>query len=43
MLGTRPSEPEKIRLALRPVRELYGMTPAREFGPLALKTSGRRS
>jgi integrase len=35
------SEPGKIRLALRPVRELYGMTPAREFGPLALKAVRR--
>jgi integrase len=32
------SEPAKIRLALRPVRQLYGATLAREFGPLALKT-----
>ena|SRR5271157_3116581 len=31
------SEPAKIRLALRPVLQLYGMTPAREFGPLALR------
>jgi hypothetical protein len=32
------SEPAKIRLALRPVLDLYGMTPARDFGPLALKS-----
>ncbi|HVK18562.1 MAG TPA: site-specific integrase, partial [Fimbriiglobus sp.] len=26
-----------VRLSLRPLRQLYGHTPAREFGPLALK------
>src|SRR5262249_42199900 len=31
------SEREKIRLALRPLRRLYGGTPAAAFGPLALK------
>lgn len=37
--GGRPTtEPMNIRLALRPLRQLYGHTPAREFGPLALKT-----
>jgi integrase len=35
--GRPTSEPETIRQALRPVRELYGDTPARDFGPLALK------
>ncbi|HZW34048.1 MAG TPA: site-specific integrase [Isosphaeraceae bacterium] len=35
-------EPAKIRLALRPVRELYGLTLAREFGPLRLKTVRQR-
>ncbi len=36
--GKPTSEPECIRLALRPLRRLYGHTPAREFGPLRLKT-----
>ncbi len=27
-----------LRLALRPLKELYGSTPAVEFGPLALET-----
>jgi integrase len=36
--GTATSEPREYRLALRPVKELYGHTPAEEFGPLALKT-----
>ena len=31
-------EPGNIRLVLRLVRRLYGTTPARSFGPLALKT-----
>jgi integrase len=35
-------EPAKIRLALRPVRELYGLTLAREFGPMRLKTVRQR-
>ncbi len=35
--GKPTSEPECIRLALRPLRKLYGHTPAREFGPLRLK------
>ena len=30
-------EPVNIRYALRPVRSLYGATPAVDFGPLALK------
>jgi integrase len=30
-------EPTKIRLALKPVRQLYATTQVREFGPLALK------
>jgi integrase len=34
----RPTvEPTNIRLVLRPVRRLYGSTPASSFGPLALK------
>ena len=35
--GKPTSEPGTIRQALRPVRELYGDTPAQDFGPLALK------
>lgn len=31
------NELEHVTLALRPVRELYGETPAAKFGPLALK------
>jgi integrase len=36
--GKPTSEPVNIRLALRPLRQLYGETLAREFGPLRLKT-----
>jgi integrase len=32
-----PKEREKIRLAMRPLRQLYGLTPAAVFGPLPLK------
>ena len=32
-----PKEREKIRLSLRPIRKLYGRTPAAGFGPLALR------
>ena len=36
--GTSTGTPElKIRYALRPLRELYGDTPASEFGPLRLE------
>jgi hypothetical protein len=35
--GKPTNEPRNIRLALRPVRRLYGHTPATEFGPRALK------
>jgi integrase len=35
--GRPTSEPKNIQLALRPVRQLYGATLARDFGPLALK------
>jgi integrase len=35
--GTPTSELNDFRLSLRPVRELYGMTPAARFGPLALR------
>jgi integrase len=36
--GKPTSEPTCIRLALRPLRQHYGDTVAREFGPLRLKT-----
>jgi len=36
--GKPTTEPVNIRLAIRPLRQLYGHTPAREFGPLRLKT-----
>ena len=39
--GRRTSEPANIRLALEAVCELYGHTPAREFGPLRLQTVRR--
>ncbi len=35
--GKPTVEPGNIRLALRPLRALYGHNPAREFGPVALK------
>ena len=35
--GTPTGESENIRQALRPLRHLYGGTPAAEFGPLRLK------
>ena len=37
-----PAEREKIRLALRPLRELYALTTAAAFGPLALKAVRER-
>jgi integrase len=40
--GTATNELNNYRQALRPVRTLYGHTPAAEFGPLALKTVRRR-
>jgi hypothetical protein len=36
--GKPTVEPGNIRLAIRPLRQLYGHTLAREFGPVALKT-----
>jgi integrase len=36
--GSATQEPVEYRLTLRIVRELYGHTPAKDFGPLALKT-----
>jgi integrase len=38
MDGRPTGEPGNIQLALRPARRLYGHTPARDFGPLRLKT-----
>ena len=35
--GADSSELEKMRLAIRPLRKLYGSTPAHEFGPRSLK------
>jgi len=35
--GTHTEELNWFRVSLRPVRELYGHTPAKEFGPRALK------
>jgi integrase len=39
--GQPTSEPANIRLALRPLRRLYGNTLAEEFGPLRLKAVRR--
>jgi hypothetical protein len=36
--GTPSEELGNLKVALRPVRKLYGLTPAREFGPLALRS-----
>jgi hypothetical protein len=36
--GKRTSETANIRLAMRPLREAFSHTAAREFGPLALKS-----
>jgi len=35
--GTPTSEIDCLRAALRPLRQLYGHTPVKEFGPLALR------
>jgi len=40
--GTQTSEPQAVALALKPVRELYGRSPARDFGPRALKAVRQR-
>ena len=39
--GKPTSELSLIKLAMRPLRKLYGRTPTSEFGPLALKTVRR--
>lgn len=36
--GKTTQEYQEMTYALKPVRQLYGRTPARDFGPLALKT-----
>jgi integrase len=35
--GKPTTEPASIRVTIRPLRQLYGNTPARDFGPLQLK------
>jgi len=40
--GTPTSEQECLRLALRPLRELFGSSPAAEFGPLKLRAVRER-
>lgn len=35
--GKPTTEPASIRVTIRPLRKLYGNTPARDFGPLQLK------
>jgi integrase len=35
--GKPTQEQDNLRVALRPLRKLYGRTPARDFGPLALQ------
>lgn len=35
--GTPSGELDNLKFALRPLRKLYGETPARDFGPLALR------
>jgi integrase len=37
VVATMPDEVSRIKLALKPVRELYGDTPATKFGPVALQ------
>ncbi|MFL5341874.1 MAG: tyrosine-type recombinase/integrase [Gemmataceae bacterium] len=40
--GSPTGQLDNIRYALRPLKELYGHTPAGEFGPLALRTVRER-
>jgi hypothetical protein len=35
--GNQGREIENVKLALRPIKALYGHTPAKSFGPLALR------
>ncbi len=37
--GKPTSEPSNIRLAFRPIKQLYGETPAGDFGPLQLEAA----
>jgi integrase len=37
LFKSTPVQREKIKLAMRPLRELYALTPVASFGPLALK------
>jgi integrase len=40
--GTPTGEPDNFRYALRPLREMYGHSPATQFGPLGLKVIRQR-
>ena len=40
--GTHTAEIDCLRAALRPLRQLYGHTPVKDFGPLALKAVRQR-
>ena len=40
--GAPTSELDNFRIALKPLKELYGCLPAQEFGPLKLKTVRQR-
>jgi integrase len=40
--GTPTGETELMTMSLKPVKELYGRTPAKAFGPLALKAVRQR-
>jgi integrase len=40
--GKQTRQLDRIKSALKPVRELYGMAPAKDFGPLALKAVRER-
>jgi integrase len=40
--GTQTNEVGEYRMSLRPLKHLYGPTPARDFGPLALKAVRQR-
>lgn len=40
--GQPTSEQDAVRMAMRPMKQLYGCTLARTFGPLALKASARQ-
>lgn len=40
--GNPTSEVRELKLSIAPVRELYGLTPASEFGPVALEAVRKR-